>query len=82
LVQGILLDGDKLWVGFSRIRGTAIRENIAGILNKSKGKKALGTRIDGYDLKTMERFARIDTEKEGFNAVFGIYPATDQPATT
>jgi hypothetical protein len=71
--RGLLLDGDKLWVGFSRMRATKFRDNVAWVKNGFR--RWLGTHVACYDLSTRRCLAQIDTEEAGLNAVFGIYAA-------
>jgi hypothetical protein len=71
--RGLLLDGDHLWVGFSRMRATRFRETVAWLKNGFKS--YLGTHIACYDLRERRCVAQIDTEEHGLNAVFGIFAA-------
>ena len=71
--RGLLLDGDRLWVGFSRMRATKFRDNVAWLKNGFKS--YLGTHIACYDLRERRCIAQIDMEDAGLNAVFGIYDA-------
>lgn len=69
--RGILADGHVLWVGFSRIRPTRFRENVAWVRNRFK--QPLGTHVACYDLQARKCVGRFDTEASGLNAIFGIY---------
>lgn len=71
--RGLLLDGDRLWVGFSRMRPTRFRENVAFLKNGFR--HYLGTHVACYDLSARRCVAQIDTEAAGLNAVFGVYAA-------
>jgi hypothetical protein len=71
--RGLLLDGDRLWVGFSHMRPTRIRENVAWVKNGFR--HWLGTHVALYDLRERRCLAQIDTEAAGLNAIFGIFPA-------
>jgi len=71
--RGLLLDGDRLWVGFSRMRPTRFRENVAFLKNGFR--HYLGTHVACYDLRERRCVAQIDTEAVGLNAVFGVYSA-------
>ena len=73
--RGLHFDGDKLWVGFSRIRPTQTRENVTWLLRGFK--KVQGTHVACYDLKRRQCVADIDLEQAGLNAVFGIFPAVN-----
>lgn len=68
--RGILLDGDRIWVGFSRIRPTRLRENLGWVVRGFK--HVLPTHIACYDLRTWRCVAEIDLEAHGLNAVFSI----------
>jgi hypothetical protein len=71
--RGLMLDGDRLWVGFTRMRATRFRENVAWLKNGFRS--YLGTHVACYDLRERRCIAQIDTEAAGLNAVFGIFPA-------
>lgn len=71
--RGILVDGGKLWVGFSRIRPTKWRENVTWVMRGFKN--AQPTHIACYDLAKSECVAEIDLEPMGLNAVYSIFPA-------
>nr|MBA2570462.1 hypothetical protein [Chloroflexota bacterium] len=71
--RGLLLDGDRLWVGFSRMRPTKFRENVAWIKNGFR--HYLGTHVALYDLQERRCLAQIDVERHGLNAIFGVYAA-------
>lgn len=70
--RGILVEGDRVWVGFSRLRPTRFRENVSWVAHGFKS--ASPTRIGCYDLSRRECLAEIDLEPHGLNAVFGILP--------
>jgi hypothetical protein len=76
--RGLMLDGDYMWVGFSRIRPTKIRENVGWVLRGLK--RDFGTHIGCYDLRTGENVAQIAVEKYGLSAIFGIYRAPERTA--
>jgi hypothetical protein len=71
--RGLLLDGDRLWVGFSRMRATRFRDNVAWVKNGFR--RWLGTHVACYDLRERRCIAQIGTEDAGLDAVFGIYAA-------
>ena len=71
--RGVLVDGDRLWVGFSRMRPTRFRENVAWLKNGFR--HYLGTHVACYDLRERRCVAQIDLEAAGLNAVFGIFAA-------
>jgi hypothetical protein len=71
--RGLMLDGDRMWVGFSRMRPTKFRENVAWVKNGFR--HALGTHVGCYDLTERRLVTQLHTDESGLNAVFGIYPA-------
>jgi hypothetical protein len=77
--RGIFVDEDRLWVGFSRMRPTKFRENVAWVRHGFK--HSLGTRVSAYDLATGRLLTEVDLEPFGLSAVFGIFPAHDAPRT-
>ena len=73
--RGLLIDGDHMWVGFSRIRPTKFRENVGWVLRGLK--RDFGTHVGCYDLGTRESIAQINVEPFGLSAIFGIYRAPE-----
>lgn len=72
--RGILVDGDTAWVGFSRLRPTMFRENVAWV--KEGFRRSMGTHIARYDLAKRKLLDRFDIESATpLNAVFSILPA-------
>lgn len=72
-------DGRRMWVGFSRLRPTAARDNVAWV--KQGFKRMLATRIACYDLEARSLLTEIDLEGHGLNAVFGIFPGSGEALT-
>jgi hypothetical protein len=70
--RGILIDDCGMWVGFSRIRPTKFRENVAWVARGFRS--ALGTRIAHYDLVRKRCIEEVDLEQAGLNAVFSVFP--------
>jgi len=70
--RGIAPDNEGAWVGFSRLRPTAIRENVAWV--KDGFRKSLPTHIARYDLNERKLVKRINLEEHDLNAVFSIFP--------
>jgi hypothetical protein len=70
--RGILVDGDRLWVGFSRIRPTRFRANVAWAARGFRQSKP--THIACYDLARRECTAEIDLEPTGLSALYSILP--------
>ncbi len=75
--RGLLIDGDHLWVGFSRIRPTKFRENVGWVLRGMK--RDFGTHVGCYDLRTRQSVAQIPVEPYGLSAIFGLYRAPAAP---
>ena len=73
--RGILVDGDKMWVGFSRIRPTKFRENVGWVLRGLK--RDFGTHVGCYDIASGKSLAQFALEDQGLSAVFGIYFAPE-----
>lgn len=71
--RGLLLDGGRLWVGFSRLRPTKFRENVSWVA--SGFKRVLPTRVACYDLSTRACVSTVNLEEYGLNAVFSVHPA-------
>lgn len=71
--RSLLVDDDRLLVGFSRLRPTRFRENVSWV--KSNFKRAMPTHIACYDLASNSCAFMVDLESHGLNAVFGIFPA-------
>jgi len=69
--RGIAPDEDGVWVGFSRLRPTAMRENIAWV--KGGFRKSMPTHVARYDLKKRSLEQRIELEENNLNAVFSIF---------
>lgn len=72
--RGLMLEQDKAWVGFSRIRPTKFRETVSWV--RLGFNQALPTHIACYDLTQRRCLAEIDVESYGVNAVFSIFPAS------
>ena len=74
--RGILVDGSKAWVGFSHIRPTRLRENIAWVARGFR--RVLPTRIACYDLVRRCCVVEIEFQSHGLNAVFGIFAGYEE----
>lgn len=72
--RGIWIEGDHIWLGFSRIRPTKLRENVAWVMRGFK--HSMPTRIICYDRARGERVREIDLEGAGLNAVYSIFPVS------
>ena len=76
--RGIAFEGDRIWVGFSRIRPTKFRENVGWVMRGFK--RDLGTHVACYDLTERRLLREILVEPFGLSAVFGIFPGHSAPA--
>ena len=71
--RGVLVEGDTIWVGFSRIRPTRFRANVAWAARGFRHSKP--THIACYDLSRRTCLAEIDLEPPGLSALYRILPA-------
>lgn len=79
--RGLAFDGDVAWVGFSRLRATRLRRNLAWWKGRlRRGGVVRGehpTRVVGFDLSTARVVGDVDLERVGVHAVFGLVSADD-----
>jgi hypothetical protein len=75
--RGVLVDGDHLWLGFSRIRPTKFRENVAWVSRGFRG--GLPTHVACYNLADRTCEAEYDLEPTGLAAIYSIFPAVADP---
>ena len=76
--RGFLPQGDRAWVGFSRIRYTTLRKNLSWLrhgFRETEHHQMQPTRIALYDLEQPALLDQIDLEPAGLGAVFSIHPA-------
>jgi hypothetical protein len=83
--RGILPDADgTVWVGFSRVRYTALRQNVdwirRGFHDVDRAAPA-PTRIARYDLVEGALKDEIELENAGMNTVFSIHRPSASSAT-
>ena len=71
--RSIYLEESRMWVGFSRIRPTKIRENVGWVLRGLK--RDFGTHVGCYDVRTGKSLGQYNVEPFGLSAIFGIFPA-------
>jgi hypothetical protein len=71
--RGILIQDEKAWVGFTRLRLTKIRENVSWV--RWGFKQQPPTRIACYDLVQRSCLKEIDVQGYGLDAVFSVFPA-------
>jgi hypothetical protein len=70
--RGLAIDGDDVWVGFTRIRPTRFREAVSWV--RSGLQRSCPTRVARYRRADWRLQAEIDVEPYGVNAVFTIAP--------
>ncbi len=76
--RGILLDEDRIWVGFSRIRPTRFRQNVTWVMRGFK--HVMPTHIACYDLAHQSCMAEVDLEPIELGAIYSIFPAVPEYA--
>jgi hypothetical protein len=77
--RGVLLDGSRAWIGFSRIRPTRFRETLSWV--RQGFRRSLPTHIACYDLAEKRLLAEINLEDQGLNAIFSIFPTSIKDLT-
>jgi hypothetical protein len=77
--RGLLpLDDRKVWVGFTRIRQTLLRENVRWVKTVlQEGTIVKPTHIALFDIVDKQCLKEIDLEPYGMHTVFSIFPAPD-----
>jgi len=70
--RGIMFDGPRAWIGFTRIRPTKFREAVSWV--RQGFQRVLPSHIACYELEHQRCVAEIDVEMPGLNAVFSIVP--------
>jgi hypothetical protein len=73
--RGLAIDGDTAYVGFTRLRATRARRNLAWIarhLRGTAGASARPTRIEAWDLRSERRIGAWPTASAGLDAIFGM----------
>jgi len=75
--RGVLpLGGDKIWIGFTRVRKTRIHENILWVKRVFKeGMIERSTHISLYDTARHRCVQEFDLEAHGMNIIFSIFLA-------
>lgn len=71
--RSVLPDEGRLWVGYSRIRPTKLRENVTWVMRGFK--RVEPTRIACYDLGMRQCVREFNLEPVGLGAVYSIFPA-------
>ncbi len=73
--RGLVLDGDTAWVGFTRLRATRLRRNLAWLAGRLRGHTTVGTRptrVVRVELGTGRVLEECPLEAHGVDAVFGL----------
>ncbi len=65
-------DGGLVWIGFSRLRPTQFRKNVAWVKYGFKRMKA--THLACFDLERKEFVSETEVERHGLHAIFSIFP--------
>jgi hypothetical protein len=73
--RGLMFDGSRAWVGFTRIRPTKFREAVSWV--RQGFQRVMPSHIACYELERRRCVAEIDVELPGLNAVFSIVPGRD-----
>lgn len=76
--RGLCWEGEIVYVGFSRLRSTRWRENLAWLrreLGALPDFSRRPTRVAAYDLARRRKLAEWDLEPHGLSAVFSVLPA-------
>lgn len=77
--RGLLVEGNRAWVGFSRLRPTRLYENLRWWKRQISARgdepsAVLPTRIALYDLARRELLDELDLEGAGLGSLFSILP--------
>ncbi len=75
--RGVMpVDERTMWVGFTRIRQTLLRENVRWVKTVlGEGTIAKPTHIALFDIAKKQCLQEINLEQHGMHTVFGIFPA-------
>jgi len=77
------VDDRKIWVGFTRVRKTKIRENVLWVRSIFReGMTEAPTHIALYDIAEGRCLQEFDLEAHGMNIVFGVFPPTGSNSWT
>lgn len=79
--RGLHVEGDRLFVGFTAIRSTKLRENLAWIKKGFKKSvdelRAMPSRVVEYDTKTRSVVKEVNVADAGMAAIFSILKVAD-----
>ena len=70
--RGLAISNGIAYVGFSQLRGTAIKENVAWALNYIGAKSKQRTRISAYNLKELKKVGEYILPKDSSNVIYSI----------
>ena len=81
--RGLCPEGDRFLLGFSHLRPTAIKQNLAWLRGPlGRRPEAAPTRVDAYDLAGGRRVASWEVEPLGISSIFSILPAAPRTGPT
>lgn len=82
--RGLLpLDDTRIWVGFTRVRHTILRENVLWVKRVLKdGMDKKPTHITLYDIVEKRALAEFDLHRHRMDIVFGIFPCASKEVDT
>jgi len=73
--RGLVVDGERMWVGFTRLRATRWRHHLAWVRGRLRGRVEVTrrpTRVVEIDLTACALAHEVDLEPHGVHAVFGL----------
>lgn len=73
--RGLMFDGERAWIGFTRIRPTKFRSAVSWV--RQGFQRILPSHIACYDLAGRRCLAEIDVEEAGMNAVFSLFAGVE-----
>jgi hypothetical protein len=78
--RGLLVDGDRAWVGFTRLRFTALRQNLSWVRHgfRESPHRAAPARVALYDLRRPALLREVPLEEAGIDAVFSVHAAAPE----
>lgn len=78
--RGLMVDGSKVWVGFSRLRPTKFKEAVSWVkhgFNSVGAYNTSPTHIACYDLAEKKCLDEIDVEPFGLNTIFSVFAESE-----
>ena len=70
--RGLFVEGDLVYVGFTRIRETKVKENLKWAASIVKGAKEWPTRIAVYDFEKEEKLAAYELPVDSISAIYSV----------